>query len=224
MSLYRTEDKSTLVQVMAWCPQATSHYLSQWWPRYVSPYGVSRPQWVKWCTVSDDPLWPVDPIRYDRSWLPLVQLLSSAKLQPIYLGFHMLTLSLLFCCRAPRRPTLVPVAEALPMEKAEGHRAGEAAATRCSHRSYSGPHRGGRGSVLYPIILEDPDWPPAPHRPATSRPTHRSHQAQTPTAAHNPGSSSSRAATRGGNSASNRDPRPGQQQNVRTAWGGPVHR
>ena len=24
--------KSTLVQVMAWCRQATSHYLSQWWP------------------------------------------------------------------------------------------------------------------------------------------------------------------------------------------------
>ena len=27
-----TEDKSTLVQVMAWCRQATSHYLSQCWP------------------------------------------------------------------------------------------------------------------------------------------------------------------------------------------------
>ena len=38
---------STLVQVMAWCRQATSHYLSQCWPRYVSPYGVTRPQWVK---------------------------------------------------------------------------------------------------------------------------------------------------------------------------------
>ena len=28
-----TDDKSTLVQVMAWCRQATSHYLSQCWPR-----------------------------------------------------------------------------------------------------------------------------------------------------------------------------------------------
>ena len=28
-----TYDKSTLVQVMAWCRQATSHYLSQCWPR-----------------------------------------------------------------------------------------------------------------------------------------------------------------------------------------------
>ena len=42
-----TDDKSTLVQVMAWCHQATSHYLSQCWPRSVSPYGVTRPQWVK---------------------------------------------------------------------------------------------------------------------------------------------------------------------------------
>ena len=46
MSLDLTEDKSTLVQVMAWCRQATSHYLSQCWPRSVSPYGVTRPQWV----------------------------------------------------------------------------------------------------------------------------------------------------------------------------------
>ena len=38
-----TDDKSTLVQVMAWCRQATSHYLSQCWPRSVSPYGVTRP-------------------------------------------------------------------------------------------------------------------------------------------------------------------------------------
>ena len=39
-------DKSTLVQVMAWCRQATSHFLSQWWPRSLSLYGVIRPQWV----------------------------------------------------------------------------------------------------------------------------------------------------------------------------------
>ena len=32
---------------MAWCHQATSHYLSQCWPRSPSPYGVTRPQWVK---------------------------------------------------------------------------------------------------------------------------------------------------------------------------------
>ena len=33
MSLDFTDDHSTLVQVMAWCRQATSHYLSQCWPR-----------------------------------------------------------------------------------------------------------------------------------------------------------------------------------------------
>ena len=46
MSLDHTYVKSTVVQVMAWCRQATSHYLSQCWPRSMSPYGVTRPQWV----------------------------------------------------------------------------------------------------------------------------------------------------------------------------------
>ena len=32
---------------MAWCRQATSHYLSQCWPRSLPPYGVTKPQWVK---------------------------------------------------------------------------------------------------------------------------------------------------------------------------------
>ena len=48
MSLDFADDQSTLVQVMAWCRQATSHYLSQCWPRSLSLYGVTRPQWVKW--------------------------------------------------------------------------------------------------------------------------------------------------------------------------------
>ena len=43
-----TDHKSTLVQVMAWCHQARSHYLNQCWPRCPMPYGVTRPQWVKW--------------------------------------------------------------------------------------------------------------------------------------------------------------------------------
>ena len=46
MSLDFTDDQSTLVPVMAWCRQAPSHYLSQCWPRSLSPYGVTRPQWV----------------------------------------------------------------------------------------------------------------------------------------------------------------------------------
>ena len=40
-------DKSTLVQVMAWCRQATSHYLSQCRSRSMSPNGVNRPQWIE---------------------------------------------------------------------------------------------------------------------------------------------------------------------------------
>ena len=42
-----TDDKSTLVQVMAWCRQATSHYLGQCWPISMSPNGATRPQLVK---------------------------------------------------------------------------------------------------------------------------------------------------------------------------------
>ena len=48
VSLEFSDDKSTLVQVMAWCRQAASHYQSQCWPRSVSPYGITRPQWVNY--------------------------------------------------------------------------------------------------------------------------------------------------------------------------------
>ena len=37
---------STLVQVMAWCHLAPSHNMSQWWPRYMTPYDITRQQWV----------------------------------------------------------------------------------------------------------------------------------------------------------------------------------
>ena len=40
------DDKLTLVQVMAWCHQATSHYLNQSWLRSMLPYGTTRLQWV----------------------------------------------------------------------------------------------------------------------------------------------------------------------------------
>ena len=50
-----TDDKSTLVQVMAWCRQATSHYLSQCWLSSLSPY-VARPQWVKQNSHSMNPM------------------------------------------------------------------------------------------------------------------------------------------------------------------------
>ena len=36
------DDKLTLGQVMAWCRQAASYYLSQCWPRSMLPYGITR--------------------------------------------------------------------------------------------------------------------------------------------------------------------------------------
>ena len=46
MSMDLADDKSTLAQVMACCLTALSHYLSQCWHRSMSPYGITRPQWV----------------------------------------------------------------------------------------------------------------------------------------------------------------------------------
>ena len=41
------EKKPILVQVMAWCRQATYNYLNQCWLRPMSPYGVTGPQCIK---------------------------------------------------------------------------------------------------------------------------------------------------------------------------------
>ena len=38
--------KSMSVQVMAWCHQVASHYLSQRWPISMLSYGATNPQWV----------------------------------------------------------------------------------------------------------------------------------------------------------------------------------
>ena len=47
-------DKSTLVQVTAWCHQATRHYLDCCWPRSQTQYSITGPQcvntWTKWLT------------------------------------------------------------------------------------------------------------------------------------------------------------------------------
>ena len=40
--------KLILVQVMAWCQQATRPYLIQFWHRSLLQYGVTRPQWVNY--------------------------------------------------------------------------------------------------------------------------------------------------------------------------------
>ena len=41
--MHLIDDKSKLVQVMAWCRQATSHYQNQCWRRSMLSYGVIRP-------------------------------------------------------------------------------------------------------------------------------------------------------------------------------------
>ena len=41
-----TNEMITLIQVMAYCHQATNHYLKQCWLRSMSSYGVTRPNWV----------------------------------------------------------------------------------------------------------------------------------------------------------------------------------
>ena len=46
MLLGSTDDKWTLVQVMASCRQAPSHYLSEYWLKSMSPDGSTVPQWV----------------------------------------------------------------------------------------------------------------------------------------------------------------------------------
>ena len=51
------DTKLVLVQVMAWCGQATNHYLSQCWSISVSPYSVTRPQWVNHDLLREKCLW-----------------------------------------------------------------------------------------------------------------------------------------------------------------------
>ena len=46
---HNPNDELTLFQAMAWCRHSTNHYLSQCWPRSMSPYGGTMPQWVDMC-------------------------------------------------------------------------------------------------------------------------------------------------------------------------------
>ena len=76
MSWGFTDDRSTLIQVMAWCGQATSHYLNQCWPRSKPPYGITRPQWVNpqmdsVCgEISSAILTPSTPLIQVMAWCP----------------------------------------------------------------------------------------------------------------------------------------------------------
>ena len=76
MPLDITDDKSTLVQVMAWCRQATNHYLSQCWPISLSPNGVTRPQWVNPLMASDTRFFCIKYIvchNFNMKWIVGVQ-------------------------------------------------------------------------------------------------------------------------------------------------------
>ena len=91
MSSDFTDDQSTLVQVMAWCRQATSHYLSQCWPRSLSPNGVTRPQWVKSSHCQLSWRWVAEDFIY---WCPVFKWLAEAWLydQVLHMGLNMLRL------------------------------------------------------------------------------------------------------------------------------------
>ena len=81
---------------MAWCHQATSHYLSQCWPRFMSPYGVVRPQWVNSTNAALLSIWPPG-MNFSQMRIILEQFTSmekhfkilSAKYQPFCSGFIM---------------------------------------------------------------------------------------------------------------------------------------
>ena len=88
-SLDLSDDKSALDQVMAWCRQATIHYLNQCWRRSLPPYGIYRPQWVN-CT-------SLNILQSDFNQMPNIFLgkmylnMWFAKAQPSDSGLNMLT-------------------------------------------------------------------------------------------------------------------------------------
>ena len=60
------DDTSTLVQVMVWSHYAMSHYLSQCWPRSMSPYGVTGHDELKQIERLHSEIPPATP------WLPIL--------------------------------------------------------------------------------------------------------------------------------------------------------
>ena len=49
------DDKSTLIQVMAWSCQASGYFLSQCYLNFMSSYGITRLQWVNSGFENDKP-------------------------------------------------------------------------------------------------------------------------------------------------------------------------
>ena len=59
MILKLTDGQSTSVKAIAWCHQASSNYLKQRWLSSMTPYDVTRPQWVTWVTQSKAIHWQI---------------------------------------------------------------------------------------------------------------------------------------------------------------------
>ena len=80
------------------CHQARSHYLNQCWPRSMSPYGITRPQWVKEAIFS----WNIKPCPHTwavmvccKSTLLILTSLLSYLITPAYFSnFNITTLQL----------------------------------------------------------------------------------------------------------------------------------
>ena len=67
---------------MAWCHQATSHYLSQCWPRSLSPHDITRPQWVQLLPL----IWRLDTPKYHLGLHKLLMnCLDLKKMMPCWL-------------------------------------------------------------------------------------------------------------------------------------------
>ena len=82
---------STLIKVMVWCRQATSHLLNQCWPRFTSPLGVTRPQIVI-PTVDDVEIFSNNP--FDRMTAAGCQEEKCQTRYSIYRGFDVFIASL----------------------------------------------------------------------------------------------------------------------------------
>ena len=113
MSLDLTDDKSTLVQVMAWGHQAPSHYLSQCWHRSMSPYGVTRPQWVNTPPYRFEIFKKKDPVSIQRPsfqvWrFPIIKIRQLWDCLIFMMGIHIPGKTVLTFKRAPVPTTYQP--------------------------------------------------------------------------------------------------------------------
>ena len=97
MALNLTEDKSTLVQLVAQCRQAVSQYLSQYWPRAILCFGtnvLSEPILayciVKW-THRNKFQWNFN--RNSNIFIQEIQILSFKKMQDVACSGHFVLVS-----------------------------------------------------------------------------------------------------------------------------------